>query len=141
MHYLDTSLLVAALTNEEMTDKAQRWLAAQPAGSIAISDWVVTEFSAALSVKLREKRLDREARADILAAFTRLTEESLEVWAVMRTDYRTAARFADQYATGLRAGDALHLAIAAGHGASICTLDRTMTAGAKALGIGAAPPA
>ena len=79
MHYLDTSLLVAALTNEAHTRPAQDWLAAQPAGSIAISDWVVTEFSAALSMKLREKRIDDSNRADVLAAFVRLADESLHL--------------------------------------------------------------
>ncbi len=141
MHYLDTSLLVAALTNEPMTGSAQRWLAEQPAGSMAISDWVVTEFSAALSMKLREKRIGTVDRADILSAFARLIEESLQVWPVTRGAYRTAARFADRHTSGLRAGDALHLAISAERGAPICTLDRAMIAAARTLGVSAATPA
>ncbi len=51
--YVDTSVLVAALTHESRTGEMQEWLAAQPVGGLAISDWVMTEFSAALSVKLR----------------------------------------------------------------------------------------
>lgn len=141
MHYLDTSLLVAALTSEAMTRVAQRWLASQPAGSIAISDWVITEFSAALSIKLREKQIGAADRAEVLAAFARLADESLEVWPVTRADYRTAARFADLHASGLRAGDALHLAVSAERGAPICTLDRAMITAARSLGVGAAPPA
>jgi predicted nucleic acid-binding protein len=141
VHYLDTSLLVAALTSEAMTRVAQRWLASQPAGSIAISDWVVTEFSAALSIKLREKQIGAADRAEVLAAFARLADESLEVWPVTRADYRTAARFADLHASGLRAGDALHLAVSAERGAPICTLDRAMITAARSLGVGAAPPA
>lgn len=141
MRYLDTSLLVAALTSEAMTRVAQRWLASQPAGSIAISDWVITEFSAALSIKLREKQIGAADRAEVLAAFARLADESLEVWPVTRADYRTAARFADLHASGLRAGDALHLAVSAERGAPICTLDRAMITAARSLGVGAAPPA
>ncbi|MCL4773834.1 MAG: type II toxin-antitoxin system VapC family toxin [Burkholderiaceae bacterium] len=141
MRYLDTSLLVAALTSEAMTRVAQRWLASQPAGSIAISDWVITEFSAALSIKLREKQIGAADRAEVLTAFARLAEESLEVWPVTRADYRTAARFADLHASGLRAGDALHLAVSAERGAPICTLDRAMITAARSLGVGAAPPA
>jgi len=141
VHDLDTSLLVAALTSEAMTRVAQRWLASQPAGSIAICDWVVTEFSAALSIKLREKQIGAADRAEVLAAFARLADESLEVWPVTRADYRTAARFADLHASGLRAGDALHLAVSAERGAPICTLDRAMITAARSLGVGAAPPA
>jgi len=140
VHYLDTSLLVAALTNEAHTRPAQDWLAAQPAGSIAISDWVVTEFSAALSMKLREKRIDDSNRADVLAAFVRLADESLHLWPVTRGDYRMAARFADRHASGLRAGDALHLAIAAQRGAPVCTLDRVMIRAARALAVSATMP-
>jgi hypothetical protein len=35
----------------------------------------------------------------------------------------------------LRAGDALHLAICADHGATLCTLDRRLGDAASALGV------
>ena len=133
--YLDTSLLVAALTNEAETERMQAWLAAQQAGELAISDWVMTEFSAALSIKLRTGQLQPAHRADALAMFTQLATESFRHLAVNGLQFRTAARFADQYTLGLRAGDALHLAICADHGATLCTLDRRLgEAGAK-LGV------
>jgi hypothetical protein len=49
--------------------------------------------------------------------------------------FRTAARFADQYSLGLRAGDALHLAICADHGATLCTLDQRLSDPGSALGV------
>lgn len=133
--YLDTSLLVAALTNEANTERIHKWLAQAPAGKLAISEWVATEFSAALSIKLRSGHLETHDRANALAAFGRLCDESLDVWPLSTAQFRLAARFADQAATGLRAGDALHLAICADRRATLCTLDRRLAQAGLELGV------
>ena len=135
MLYLDTSLLVAALTNETETERMQRWLGQQQPDELAISDWVVTEFSSALSIKLRAGQINENQRAEVLSLFTRLVTDSLAVVPVSRLEFRTAARFADQHALGLRAGDALHLAICTDHGATLCTLDRRLANAGSALGV------
>lgn len=138
MLYLDTSLLVAALTNEPRTAEIQEWLAGQDPEQLAISDWVVTEFSGALSLKIRSGQLSPGNRADALAVFNSLAAETFSVFPLSRLEFRTAARFADQHATGLRSGDALHLAVAANHGARVRTLDQGLTRAAEALGVSAA---
>ena len=48
-----------------------------------------------------------------------------------------AARLADQYVLGLRSADALHLAIASDHGATLSTLDQRLATAAGALGLAA----
>lgn len=135
MKYLDTSALVAALTNETRTDKIQHWLASQQATDLAISEWVIVEFSGALSLKLRKKQLKPVPRSEALAVFTRLCESSFTVLPVSTLDFRTAARFVERHTTGLRSGDALHLGVVANHGAHLITLDKVMAAAALELGL------
>jgi predicted nucleic acid-binding protein len=54
---------------------------------------------------------------------------------VSRAQFRTAARFVEQHMLGLRAGDALHLAVCAERGATLCTLDRRLSDAGSALGV------
>lgn len=137
MVYVDTSILVAAFTPEPRTSDMQGWLGEQPAGELAISDWVMTEFSAESSMKVRGGVLQPQERAEVLALFAEVVEQSFEVLPVTGLDFRVAARFADQHTTGLRAGDALHLAVAANTGARIRALDKGLVAAAHALGVSA----
>jgi len=135
MFYLDASVVVTALANEDATDRAQAWLRARPPGETVISDWVVTEVSSALSIKIRTGKIDVEARARIFREFNRMARDELGLVQVKAAHFHNAARFADQHTLGLRAGDALHLAIASDHGLTLCTLDRRLAEAGPALGI------
>lgn len=137
MPYLDTSLVVAALTREARTAAVQAWIAAQAPETLAVSDWTLTEFSAALSMKVRTRQLDAVSRARALAAFTALVRDTFSVLHVTSADFRLAARYADRHASGLRAGDALHLGIAANRGEELLSLDRVQVKVALELGISA----
>ncbi len=110
MLYLDTSLIVAALSHE-------------------------AKMSSAMAIKLRTGQINLGQRAAALAMFNKLVAESFTVLGVMGGQLRAAARFADQQALGLRAGDALHLAIASEHGATVHTLDQRLAAAGLALGV------
>jgi predicted nucleic acid-binding protein len=127
-------LLVAALTRESKTATVQRWLREQSTTALALSDWTITEFSAALSLKLSATDHGRRP-ADVLAEFARWVEESFTLFSISSLQFRTAARFADQHALGLRAGDALHLAVCADQGATLCTLDRRLGKAGPSFGV------
>lgn len=100
-----------------------------------MSDWVVAEFSAALSIKLRTKQINTLQREAALKLFAKFCEFSATVLPVERAQFHAAAQFADRYRRGLKGGDALHLAIAFDHGATLCTLDRRLRDAGAPLGV------
>ena len=74
-------------------------------------------------VKVRTGQVSQDQRADALAMFNKLVAESFTVLSVAGPHLRVAAKFVGQHALGLWAGDALHLATALEHGATLYTLD------------------
>lgn len=133
--YADTSVLVSALSSEPRTADAQAWLRARPPGDLLTSDWTITEFSSALTLKLRIGAVSAATRATALAAFKRLIDEAFELVPITPGTFRAAAGFCDRHMLSLRSGDALHLAAAFDRGAMLCTLDKNMAAAGSALGL------
>ena len=125
MNYIDTSLLVAAFTSENETARAQDWMRRNNPASFVISDWTITEFSAALAMKLRNRLLAAHEQEAAETLFKR-SFRGAAVESVGRSDFRAAASLSSAGVVGLRAGDALHVAIAQRLGATLWTLDRDL---------------
>lgn len=123
MIYIDTSVLVAALTLEPATQRSQVWLAAQEAGMLAVSRWTLVEFAAALRFKQATGQIDATKREAATVRFAAIVENTLTTWAVEIADFEEAQRLAAWDEASVRGPDALHMAIATRRNAMLCTLD------------------
>jgi len=123
MLYLDTSILVAALTNEDLTEKTQSWLRCVAREPLAVSEWTRVEFASALAQKVRARQIDDVSRNMATAGLVQMCEDSLAVFGVAKGDFSMAIELAHRAESGLRAGDALHLAICLQNGATMCSND------------------
>jgi uncharacterized protein len=135
MVYLDTSVLVALLTNEPAAGRVTNWLKTKPTGTLHISGWVIAEFSSALSLKVRTGQINLLQRDTALTAFNRLVARSLISLPVGNADYPAAARLCDRLELGLRAADSLHLVVALNAGLPMATLDSILAKACTAVGL------
>lgn len=135
MVYVDTSVIVALLTTEIKTQAVVDWY-----GSLqeipTVSDWLLPEFSSAISIKVRTGQLTAATAKEVTKEFELLAENGLRLAPVSREAFKRAEGMVRNHHDGLRAGDSLHLAVALELGAShIATLDNNMAANAKRSGI------
>lgn len=133
MVYLDTSAAVPLFVAEPASELIDTWLdtCGEP---VVSSDWIVTEFASALSIKQRSGTLSAKDAKAAWRSFATFCHSGLRLTPVSRRAFEEAARMVRQPAHGLRSSDALHLAVAQQIGArTIATLDATMAGNAKRL--------
>lgn len=135
MVYVDTSLAVALLAPDVHSAAALAWMESNTAPLVS-ADWLAVEFASAIAAGLRAKAL-RPAQARLAhEAFDALTATGLRLLPVSRNAYREAARLCAAKDSRLRAGDALHLAVAVEAGAKgLAGFDDVMNAAAEGLGL------
>jgi len=134
--YLDTSFLVPYFVPEKASRPVEKFLSSLKTEELAISQWTRTEFVSALGIKIRTQRFSENAARRALAAFDEIAGQYFTVIQIMERDYLLAAEFLSQWSLGLRAGDALHLALAKNHGAKrIYSLDKSLVKAASRLRI------
>lgn len=136
MLYFDTSFLAPLILQEATSAEIERFMAKLPVGELAVSHWTRVEFSSLLAREVRMGGLRREAADEAQALFETIVAESFAVLSPNADDFNLAREYLGRYETGLRAGDALHLAIAGNHRAeAIYSLDKTLLKAGMILGL------
>ena len=136
MLYLDTCVLLALLTPEVHSPAASAFLE-QAAETLAISPWTATELHSALALKVRTGALSATEADRVLEVFESSLAPGLLWLDLEADDFRNANACLRGWSTSLCAADALHLAIASGRGATLCSLDAPFVQAAQQLGLAA----
>ena len=110
--YVDTSVLVAAHTREPHTALAQTWLAEQSGSDLIITTWALVECDSALAIKQRRGELNAAGQIAASRDIDHFANRFAPLVTALEDDHQHARELCRHAASGLRAGDALHLAVA-----------------------------
>lgn len=136
MLYFDTSFLIPLVIEEPTSTQINQFMQSRADDALGASHWTRVEISSALGRAVRMRALDRDAA---LAADNKLDEVLLKSFTLVLPDledFQLCKRYLSRYESGLRAGDALHLAIATNHGATaFYSLDEKLSEAGRQLGL------
>ncbi len=136
MLYFDTSFLTPLIKPESTSAEVTRFVAKLPKGALVISHWTRVEFSSAIAREVRMGAMNTKDAHAADSLFEQIVAESFSVLLPGMGEFELAKQYLANHKTGLRAGDALHLAIANNHRATaIYSLDKKLIKAGKMLGL------
>lgn len=139
MIYLDTSVVVPLFVREPASEAVSDWFGANT-DTLVAADWLVAEFASALSIKVRRGDVQPATAKQVWNEFNVLCAGGLRLLPVSRAAFAEAARLIRDTASGLRAGDSLHLAVALECGVTyLATLDHNLVDNAAHQGLETIP--
>ncbi|MEX1167690.1 MAG: type II toxin-antitoxin system VapC family toxin [Hydrogenophaga sp.] len=133
--YVDTSVWVALLGHEANGQPIEAWM--MRGMPLITSAWTKVEIARALGIKARRGELSQGMVSDMCQSFRDLlgTAGVAQVDCA-GTDFQEAALMCEHVASGLRGGDALHLAVAQRSGSShFLSFDKTLNRQAQQMGL------
>lgn len=136
MLYFDTSFLVPLFLQEQTSARVEHVFADLAGEHLAISHWTRVEFSSLLAREVRMGGMASAIANEVDAEFETVVAASFVVLLPNVQDYELAKDYLAHHRSGLRAGDALHLAIVRNHGCKkMYSLDNTLLKAGRSLGL------
>lgn len=132
--YLDASVLVSLFLRDTHTDRAAAMVAAVGSEAI-VSDFARAEFAAVMGRLQRTGELTTPAISTVFSIFDEWTAVVPRKVAVLGIDITDTEAILRRLDLGLRAPDALHIAIVRRIGATLATFDNRMADAARALAL------
>lgn len=138
--YFDASAVAAVVLNER-SSQAVVALIEETDRDVVISGFCVAEVSSAISRLLRMRMQSLDGAERLLAALDLWVDVAADRTEIEAGDFSRATELVRTFDLKLRAPDALHLAITERLDARLITLDRTLAAAARAVGVDTYNPA
>jgi uncharacterized protein len=134
MYLLDTSILVSAFTPDDHTNRVLSWLADNEGRPLLVNDWTWVEVASALMLKRRMSHLTQQQYDHVLRNVRRQAL-SFDLLDVNREHFLLARQLSENATLGIRAGDAIHVAVALANDVTLVTTDKTLLAANTSYGL------
>lgn len=132
--YVDTCVLVSMFHNDSGYPAAEAWLTQAEQHELWISHWVLLEFASATALRQRRGALEVSRIEVLQEALENFRTERLGMLEPRGEDFLLARSWVQELSkSGLRAADALHLAVAHRHELTLVSADRTLVTAAQQL--------
>ena len=136
MVYFDTSFLTPLFLEEPTSETVERFISSLPVTDLSTSHWTRVEFSSLLAREVRMAGLSETQARSADAAFEAAIGETFQMLTPTVDDFDHAKVLLGRPKTGLRAADALHLAIASRREMDVIySLDRGLLKAATLLNV------
>jgi predicted nucleic acid-binding protein len=135
--YLDASVIVALLTNDIFTSRADAYIRSHP-DVLIVSDFAGAEFTSVIARRVRTREITEHVARLAFAEFDTWTARNTERAETATADVFMAIRALRRLDLTLRTADAVNLAITQRIDAILMTFDEKMAVAAKALGVAVA---
>ena len=131
--YLDASVLVALLTNDPLTGRADAFMRTKMP-VLVVSDFAAVEFASAIAHRVRTGEITPDEGRLGFSAFEAWTARATRREQTKAADVSAAEAFLRRLDLNLRTAAALNIAIAQRVGAALVTFEEKMAASARLLG-------
>jgi predicted nucleic acid-binding protein len=136
LYYFDASFLVPLIRNEATSGRVVAHLASVAQENLVTSAWALVECRSGLAREVRMGAMPMDRFQRCTDQLDDLIGRSFELIVPEQEDYRSAATLLNRPELGLRAGDAMHVAISGRIGADLLlSLDRRLIAASNASGV------
>ena len=130
--YLDASALLPLFIEEARTNQAHESLRGNV---LIISDFGIAEFSSGVARRTRAGEINESGAASVFATFDAWTLNATRRETLTAGDVNVAISLVRRFDLGLRAPDAVNIAIAQRCAATLLTFDEKMARSARSLGM------